>query len=64
MEMTIYMPLLNEGTDVWRTVTAVELGSRRFRVVSPIPEGEEWAFTSGSTVIIDDDRRIVAEADA
>jgi hypothetical protein len=47
---TIYMPLLNEGTAVWRPVTAEHLNGDVFRVIGPMPDDEEWAFPPGSVV--------------
>jgi hypothetical protein len=49
---TIYMPLLNEGTDVWRPVAAEHLDGDVFRVVGPVPDDEEWAFPPGSVVTV------------
>ena len=47
---TIFMPLLNEGTDVWRPVDAERLGPDTFRVIGPEPNHEEWMFTPGAIV--------------
>jgi len=47
---TIYMPLLNEGVDVWRPVEATPLSPDTYRVAGGQPEDEEWAFGSGSVV--------------
>ncbi len=49
--ITIYMPLLNEGTDVWRPVTTERLRhNNTFRIVGPQSAGEEWAFAAGRVV--------------
>ena len=64
MDTTIYMPLLNEGTSVWRPVSALLLGEGRFRVTGAPPDDEEWAFSPGVTVLVDGDRRIIAEVAA
>lgn len=64
METTIYMPLLDEGTDVWRPVTAEDLGSGRYRVTTRTPGDEVWSYPSGAIVIVDDAQRIIAETDA
>ena len=48
--VTIYMPLLDEGTDVWRPVEATHLGGDLYRVHGPIPEGEVWAFHAETMV--------------
>jgi hypothetical protein len=51
MSETIYMPLLNEGTEVWRPVAAIPLGDGRYRVAGEMPEDEEWEFLPGDAVI-------------
>lgn len=45
----IYMPLLDEGTDVWRPVEAVRTGND-YLVVQTMPEGEIGKFAPGSVV--------------
>jgi hypothetical protein len=47
---TIHMPLLDEGTDVWRPVKAERMSDDTFRVLGPVPETEEWAFPPGTIV--------------
>lgn len=47
---TIYMPLMNEGTDVWRPVEATHLLADAFRVEGEMPHDEEWAFAPGTVV--------------
>lgn len=47
---TIYIPLLNEGTEVWRPVAAEQLNGVVFRVIGPMPDDEEWKFPPGSVV--------------
>lgn len=49
-EVTIFMPLLDEGTDVWRPVRVLHLGQDRYRIVENAPAGEVWAYEAGSTV--------------
>ena len=48
--VTIYMPLLNEGVDVWRPVEATQLSADRYRVKGNRPADEEWAFPPGAIV--------------
>ena len=48
--MVVYMPLLNEGTDVWRPVQATPLTGETYRVEGEVPAEEEWAFPPGSVV--------------
>jgi len=47
---TIYMPLRNEGTEVWRPVQAERCDDGSYRVLGPVPSGEEWVFSPGSVV--------------
>jgi hypothetical protein len=49
---TIYVALLDEGTDVWRPVQAELCGAGHFRIVSanPDPQDERWEFPSGAVV--------------
>lgn len=49
---TIYMPLLSEGTAVWRPVAAKRLNQDTFRVTGPMPDDEQWAFPPGSVVSV------------
>jgi hypothetical protein len=49
----IYIPLLNEGTNVCRPTKAVRVGGTRFKVLATpdySPETEEWEFPPGSVV--------------
>ncbi len=62
MVATILMPLLNEGTAVWRPVQADALEGGCYRITGQEPDDEEWAFPSG-TVIVDHNNRIVSESD-
>ena len=50
--VTIYMPLLNEGTHIWRPVIAEHLNRDTFRVIGPMRDDEEWAFPPGSVVTV------------
>jgi hypothetical protein len=47
---TLYMPLRNEGTDAWRPVNAESHGAGTFRVIGPMPSGEDWLFPPDSIV--------------
>ena len=44
---TIYMPLLNEATVVWRPVEAMKINDFGYMVTEHAPPGEEWAFQPG-----------------
>ena len=48
--VTIYMPLLNEGTDAWRLVQVTPLEGAVYRVEGPMPDGEQWEFAPGTLV--------------
>jgi hypothetical protein len=50
MDSVIYMPLLGEGTDCWRSVRSVQVAEGVFEVVDQLREGESWAFAPGSRV--------------
>jgi hypothetical protein len=41
------MPLLNDGTDVWRPVEAMKITNLGYMVTQPRPAEEEWAFQPG-----------------
>jgi hypothetical protein len=49
---TIYMPLLNDGTTVWRPIGAERLSQNTYRVKGPMPDDEKWAFAPGSVVTV------------
>jgi hypothetical protein len=50
---TIYVRLLDEGTDVFRPVSAKSLGGDIYELIAPAaydPEDEQWEFEPGSRV--------------
>ena len=51
--VTVWMPLLDEGVDVWRPVDAEALpsGLYRIRSVNEQPNDERWAFNAGDVVV-------------
>ena len=54
MAETIYIPLLDEGVDVWRPAPAWKIDRDTYIVLRPNdydPEDEHWEFPPGSTVI-------------
>lgn len=51
MQATIYMPLLNEGTDVWTPVTAEQIGPTAYRLLGPVPTDHEWRFGGPGDVV-------------
>ncbi len=51
---TIYIRLLDEGTDVWRSTQGRPLGGDRYEVLATAgydPDDETWQFPPGSLVI-------------
>lgn len=50
-EATIFMPLIQEGTSVWRPVKAQVHPRGRYRILGPMPRGEQWSFAPGSVVL-------------
>jgi hypothetical protein len=53
INQTIYIKLLNEGTDVWRPTIGKRIEGNIFEVLTTEdydPDDEEWEFTPGSTV--------------
>jgi hypothetical protein len=51
-QRTIYVALLDEGTEVWRPVAAEELHNGVFRIVAERPDlnDERWQFPPGAVV--------------
>jgi hypothetical protein len=49
---TIYIPLLDEGTTVWRPALADPIRDGVFCINSEMPDDEEWAFKPGQKVIV------------
>lgn len=49
----IYMPLLDEGIEVWRPVEAHKVGENRYKIPESVkvPDDENWAFQPGTTVL-------------
>ncbi|MFK8251684.1 hypothetical protein [Ancylobacter terrae] len=48
--VTLLMPLLDDGTDVWRPVSDEALGDDLYRIVGRPEADERWAFPVGSLV--------------
>jgi hypothetical protein len=62
MPETIYVPLLDEGTDVWRPVEATRLAENVYIILGAVPDDETWAFPPGSRVRCEP-RRVHGEVD-
>jgi hypothetical protein len=51
MNTTIYISLLDEGTDVWRPVSAEQVSGDIYRVTGTPPDDtESWEFATGDMV--------------
>ena len=46
----IYIALLDEAVDVWRSVQARDLGGDQYEIMGIIPAGERWQFLPGTRV--------------
>ena len=46
----IFVPLLNEGTPVWRPALGEHFNGFVYRLLGPIPPNEEWQFQPGELV--------------
>ena len=47
---TVYIPLTDEGVNVWRPVQAEHVGGDLYRLTGQPPDGETWAFALGDVV--------------
>lgn len=47
---TIYVALIDEGTDCWRPVAAEQMQGNLYRILGRIPDGERWRFQPGEVV--------------
>lgn len=63
---TVFVRLLDEGTDVWRPVQARRLGETTYQIANePVPEDEAWSFQPGDIVVVEqrsDGQSLVAVA--
>ena len=48
---SIYMPLLNEGTETWRPVRVSRLSGDVYRIDEEAADEEQWAFPTGAVVV-------------
>jgi len=46
----IYVPLVGEGTHVWRPVAATHVGDNRYQIMGMAPADEHWQFSRGQVV--------------
>jgi len=49
-DLRVFVALLDEGTDVWRSAEAEAISSDLYRLLGTVPEGEVWEFQPGQTV--------------
>jgi hypothetical protein len=47
---TVFVYLLDEGTDVWRPVVAESLSTGLYRLIGPVSADEHWEFQPGDVV--------------
>ncbi len=53
IQREVFVPLLNEGTGVFRPAQAIACGEMQFKLLEPDgydPEDEQWEFPPGSEV--------------
>ncbi len=53
MKQTIYIKLLDEGTEVYRPVKALKIEEGIFKILENQPEDELWEFKAGELVVCD-----------
>jgi hypothetical protein len=46
----VYVPLLDEGTDVWRPSSAEHIRGDVYRIMGEVPAEEQWQFSPGQLV--------------
>jgi hypothetical protein len=47
----IFVPLADEGTDVWRPVQAELIAPHKYKLLGHIPTDEIWLFVPGQIVV-------------
>jgi hypothetical protein len=50
MTITIFIALLEEGTEVWRPTQAESISGDLYRIIGQIQDDEVWEFPPGSVV--------------
>ena len=70
-QATVFVRLLDEGTDVWRPVQAQRLGETTYQIADQVvPDDEVWSFQPGDIVVAErrqgdgDDQPLTAVAQA
>jgi hypothetical protein len=52
--LLLYMPMLDEGTDVWRPIAAQPLGHSMAQVCSETPDDESWQYPTGARIVYEE----------
>ena len=60
MQSILLMPLLNEGTDVWRPVEAEAFVNGHYLATEHGSDDEECKFIGRPTVVVDDKSRVLS----
>ncbi len=50
----IYMRLIGLHHEQWRVAEAVPMGEDLYKVIGPIPDGEQWEFQPGQIVSVEE----------
>jgi len=60
---TVYVYLLDEGTDVWRPVNAERVNESQYRLDPNVlmPDGESWEFPPG--LLVECDRKRLSDGE-
>lgn len=54
LSLLLYMPMLDEGTDVWRPVAAQPLDHSMAQIRSETPDDELWQFPTGARIVYEE----------
>lgn len=54
LSLLLYMPMLDESTDVWRPVAAQPLGHSMAQVCSETPDDESWQYPTGARIVYEE----------
>jgi hypothetical protein len=49
-QLTVFVELLDEGTQCWRPAVAERLSEDTYRIIGNVPDGESWRFQPGEVV--------------
>jgi hypothetical protein len=54
LSLLLYMPMLDEGIDVWRPVAAHPLGHSVAQIRSETPDDESWQYPTGARIVYEE----------